>query len=168
MDPSCCCGEQRGVLQASGNPPQRLPSQFFLGRAPPRAPQCPPTHTHQGKAVPPAAQPPPISYPWQPDQPSRALQPFGERVVSTWSAHLRTAAASAGLSHHLRHRPRFPPPGPPPSPWVPSWLRLCARRPAPRYQHRSFHLMLTAPPRSYKLCTGRFWHLPETEVSPVQ
>lgn len=134
----------------------------------PEPPQCPPTHTHQGKAIPPVAQPPPISYPWQPDQPSLALQPFGERVVSTWSAHLRTAAASAGLSHHLWHRPSFPPPGPPPSPWAPSWLCLCAQHPAPRYQHRSFHLMLTAPPTSYKLCTGRFWHLPETEVSPVQ
>lgn len=87
-----------------------LANSFWAGLLP-----GPPSHTHHGAAASPAVQPPPASCPWQPARPCPALRPFGGRTVSTWSAHLRTAAADAGLSCHPR-RTSSPLPGPPCSP----------------------------------------------------
>lgn len=153
---------------SSGNPTQTLPGQFFLGRTPSQfhsaCPLIPP-----GKGCPPAVLPLPASCPWQPARPSLAPQPFGERTVSTWSAHLRIAAANAGLSPHLECMPSSLSPKTPHSPWAPSLLHLCTSLPAAKYRHVSFHLMLTATPSSCKLSLhvdGQY--LPETGVSPVQ
>lgn len=52
----------------------------------------------EGKGCSPGALPPPASCQQQRAQPVPALQPFDGRTVSTWSARLRTAAASAGVS----------------------------------------------------------------------
>lgn len=124
-----------------GNPPQIPPGQFLLGRAPPQPHSVHPL-TPLGKGCPPAAPPPPALCPGQPARPSLAPQRFGERTVSTWSAHPRAAAANAGLGCRLRCTPA---PGAPHRPWalpVPPASLL----PAPRYQHRTIHLMLMAAP----------------------
>lgn len=52
----------------------------------------------KGKGRSPGAPPPPALCLQQHAQPVPALQPFDGRTVSTWSARLRTAAASAGVS----------------------------------------------------------------------
>lgn len=87
-----------------GNPPQIPPGQFLLGRAPPQPHSVHPL-TPLGTGCPPAAPPPPALCPGQPARPSLAPQRFGERTVSTWSAHPRAAAANAGLGCRLRCTP---------------------------------------------------------------
>lgn len=134
----------------------------------PKPPLCPPTHTHEGRAIPPVALPPPASCPWQPAQPSLALQPFGERIVSTWSARLRTAAASAGLRHRLWHMPSSLPPGsiaPGPLPVLPVCLA-----PSTKVPIHELSLNAHSSPKFLQTVSagGRFWHLPETGVSPMR
>lgn len=132
------------------NPSQVRPSQSLLGRVPPQ-----PHQVHRlpplGQGCPPAVPPPPASCPWRPARPSLAPRPFGERTVSTWSAHLRTAAASAGLGCHFRRMPSSLPTGPPHSPWPPPRPTCVPGSRPQRHRHVSFHLMLMAVPRSCKL-----------------
>lgn len=103
---------------SSGNSLQIPSSQFLPGRAPSQPHSAHPLPA-PGKGCPPAVPPPSASCPWRPVRCSLALQPFGKRTVSTWSAHLRTAAAEAGLSPCLECIPSSLPRDSSHSPWDP-------------------------------------------------